>query len=71
MTAVTVPLCIDCRHCTDGGVPRKHGNLLCQYPDPYLRTGLFYAADRRRVPGYCGEGGRWFEDVLILSELRT
>ena len=59
-----VRLCIDCRYCTDLGAPRRHGNLVCVYPDPYLRTGVFYAYDRRRSETYCGEDARWFEDAI-------
>ena len=62
--AVAAPLCIDCRYCADGDAPRWPGNLMCQHPDPYLRTGVYYCEDRRRVPHYCGEDAAWFEDAM-------
>jgi hypothetical protein len=62
--AAAVPLCIDCRWCTDGDVPMLPANLACLYPDPYARSGVFFCDDRRRVPHHCGEDAAWFEDAL-------
>ncbi len=59
-----VPLCIDCRWCTDDDMPTLPGNLVCLHPDPYLRTGVFYCDDRRRVAHFCGDRAAWFEDAL-------
>lgn len=65
--AAAVKLCIDCRYCTDGDVPTVHANLMCVYPDPYLRAAVFFCDDRRRVQHHCGDDGKWFEDALPIA----
>jgi hypothetical protein len=67
LEAAAERLCIDCRWCTDGGVPRRPGNLLCTHPDPYHRSGVFYTILRRQSARYCGKDARWFEDALLAN----
>jgi hypothetical protein len=63
-------LCIDCKHCTDGGKPIPPSRFVCEHP-------LFRSYRKKPAPvcenvrcaGFrngktCGPHGYWFDDAL-------